>query len=89
MIKYDPSTPAEFGKHLADAFGDDVRPEEHAALVASIGAFYEYNNKSPLKPFKVDMGPVLERIPVEMETMAQWAKRQNWRMTNKPRPPAG
>lgn len=88
-IKYDPSTPAQFGKHLADAFGDDVSPEEHAQLVAGIGAFYEYNNTSPLKPFKVDMGPVLERIPIEMETMAQWAKRQDWRMTNKPRPPAG
>ncbi len=88
-VKYDPSTPAEFGKHLADAFGDDVSPEEHAALVAGIGAFYEYNNAAPTKPFRVDMGPVLERIPIEMETFAQWAKRQEWRMTNKPRPPAG
>jgi uncharacterized protein YbjT (DUF2867 family) len=88
-VKYDPSTPAEFGKHLADAFGDDVGPEEHAVLAASIGAFYEYNNKSPTKPFRVNMGPVLERIPIEMETMAQWAKRQEWRMSNKPRPPAG
>ena len=46
-------------------------------------------NRTPLKPFRVDMGPVLERIPIELETMAQWAKRQDWRMTNKPRPPAG
>lgn len=88
-VIYDPSTPAEFGKHLADAFGDDVTPEEHAGLVAGIGAFYEYNNSSPLKPFKVDMGPVLERIPIKLETMAEWTKRQDWRMSNRPRPPAG
>jgi uncharacterized protein YbjT (DUF2867 family) len=88
-IKYDPSTPAEFGVHLANAFGDEISDEERAVLAPSIGAFYEYNNKSPLKPFKVDMGPVLERIPIELETMAQWAKRQDWRLTNKPRPPAG
>ena len=29
------------------------------------------------------------RIPIEMETMRQWAARQEWRLTNKPRPPAG
>jgi hypothetical protein len=35
------------------------------------------------------MGPVLERIPIELETMETWAARQEWRLTNKPRPPAG
>jgi uncharacterized protein YbjT (DUF2867 family) len=88
-IKYDPSTPAQFGRHLADAFGDEIGAEEKDRLAAGIGAFYEFNNNSPLKPFKVDMGPVLERIPIELETMAQWTRRQEWRLTNKPRPPAG
>jgi hypothetical protein len=31
----------------------------------------------------------LDRIPIGMETFADWSKRQEWRMTNKPRPPAG
>jgi uncharacterized protein YbjT (DUF2867 family) len=88
-IKYDPSTPRQFGKHLADAFGDEMGEAERSVIEPSIAAFYEFNNSSPLKPFKVDMGPVLERIPIEMETMAQWAARQEWRLTNKPRPPAG
>ena len=88
-IRYDPSTPTEFGWHLANAFGDELTDEQKAPLAASIGAFYEFNNASPLKPFRVDMGPVLERIPIEMETFRDWAKRQEWRMTNKPRPPAG
>ena len=88
-VKYDPSTPAQFGKHLANAYGDDMPAAERAVVEPSIAAFYEFNNDSPLKPFKVDMAPVLERIPIEMETMAHWARRQDWRLTNKPRPPAG
>jgi uncharacterized protein YbjT (DUF2867 family) len=88
-IKYDPSTPAEFGKHLANAYGEEMSDAERAVIEPSIAAFYEFNNNSPLKPFKVDMGPVLERIPIEMETMETWAARQEWRLTNKPRPPAG
>ena len=88
-IKYDPSTPKQFGKHLADAYGDELSDAERGVIEPSIAAFYEFNNTSPLKPFKVDMGPVLERIPIKLETMEEWADRQEWRLTNKPRPPAG
>ena len=63
--------------------------DEKKVIAAGIKAFYEYNNNSPTKPFRVDMGPVLERIPIEMETFGEWSKRQEWRLTNKPRPPAG
>jgi uncharacterized protein YbjT (DUF2867 family) len=88
-IKYDPSTPKQFAKNLCDAFGEDMTAQERAVTEPFIEAFYTFNNTTPLAPFKVDMGPVLERIPIEMETMRDWAKRQEWRMTNKPRPPAG
>ncbi len=88
-IRYDPSTPAQFGRHLADAFGDELTEAEKVAIAKGIGDFYEYNNSTPTTPFRVDMGPVLERIPIEMETFHDWAKRQEWRLTNKPRPPAG
>jgi uncharacterized protein YbjT (DUF2867 family) len=88
-IRYDPSTPQQFGKHLANAYGDEMSDAERAVIEPSIAAFYEFNNNSPLKPFKVDMGPVLERIPIELETMETWAARQEWRMSNKARPPAG
>ena len=88
-IKYDPSTPKQFAKNLGDAFGEDMSPEERKATEAFMEAFYTFNNETSQKPFRVDMGPVLERIPIEMETMRQWAARQEWRLTNKPRPPAG
>ena len=88
-IKYDPSTPEQFGWHLANAYGDDMPEEEKKVIAAGIKAFYEYNNNAPTTPFRVDMGPVLERIPIKMETFGEWSKRQEWRLTNKPRPPAG
>ena len=88
-IKYDPSTPRQFARHLCDAFGEEMSAEERAATEPFIEAFYTFNNTTPLSPFKVDMGPVLERIPIQMETMRDWARRQEWRITNKPRPPAG
>ena len=88
-IKYDPSTPKQFAQNLCDAFGEEMSAEERAVTEPFIEAFYTFNNTTPLSPFKVDMGPVPERIPIELESMEQWAKRQDWRMTNKPRPPAG
>ena len=88
-LVYDPMTPAEFGKMLCDAFGDEITPEERAVMQPFIEAFYTFSNETPMTPFKVDMGPVLERIPIEMETLETWAKRQDWTPSNKPRPPAG
>jgi uncharacterized protein YbjT (DUF2867 family) len=86
---YDPMTPTEFAKSLCDAFGDEISPQERAAMLPFIEAFYTFSNETPLTPFKVDMGPVLERIPIEMETFETWAGRQDWTLSNKPRPPAG
>ena len=88
-IRYDPCTPKQFGKLLCDAFGDEMGSQEREIMEAGMDAFYTYNNESPLHPFQVDMGPVLERIPIQMETMAEWAKRQDWRVVNTPRPPGG
>jgi uncharacterized protein YbjT (DUF2867 family) len=88
-IRYDPDTPQQFGRRLADAFGGELSEADKDAMAETIGKFYVYNNTTPLKPFRVDMAPALERIPIEVETMAQWIARQEWRITNKPRPPSG
>lgn len=88
-IRFVPRFPAEFGKALADAFGDTIGPEEHAAIVKRMEEFYIYNNFAETRPFCVDVQPVLDRIPIRLETMREWAARQEWTLTNKPRPPAG
>jgi hypothetical protein len=88
-IRYDPCTPQEFGRLLAGAYGDDMPPEERAFTAQRIADFYEYNNNAETKPFAVNTEAMLERMPLELETMTQWAKRQDWTESNRPRPPAG
>lgn len=88
-IRYDPCTPAEFGRHLVNAFDGELGDVEKDALSTSICEFYTYNNTTSLQPFRVEMGPVLERIPMELERFSDWAHRQDWRLANTPRPPGG
>jgi uncharacterized protein YbjT (DUF2867 family) len=88
-IPYEPCTTEEFGRLLAEAYGDQMSAEEKAATIASIGAFYDYNNTAPTRPFEVDYEAMQDRIPIELETMEQWIARQDWSNSNRPRPPAG
>lgn len=88
-IRYDACSPAEFGRHLVNAYGDEMGPEEGEVMAKGIGDFYEYNVNAPTRPFEVDTDEMLRRIPLELETFADWAKRQDWRNTNGKRPPAG
>ena len=88
-VRYDPCSPEEFGRLLAGAYGDAMSPEERTFTENRIAAFYRYNNDSPTRPFCVDVDAMLDRIPIELETMDQWARRQDWSDTNRPRPPAG
>ena len=88
-VVYDGCTPAEFGQHLVNAFGDEMGPEERQAMAKGIGDFYEYNINAPTKPFEVDEAEMQRRIPLELESFAEWAKRQDWANSNRPRPPAG
>jgi uncharacterized protein YbjT (DUF2867 family) len=86
-IRYNPYTPREYGAKLADSFG--LTGEAHEKTTRIFEDFYIFNNFSPLKPFAVDMEKVLEKIPLKLETMHEWASRQEWKITDKPRPPAG
>jgi uncharacterized protein YbjT (DUF2867 family) len=86
-VRYHPYTPREYGAVLADSFG--LKGEARDATTRVFEDFYIFNNFSPHKPFAVDMEGVLEKIPLKLETLREWAARQEWRITDKPRPPAG
>jgi uncharacterized protein YbjT (DUF2867 family) len=88
-VVYDACSPAEFGRHLVNAYGDTMGGEEREVMAEGIGQFYEYNVNAPTRPFEVDEQEMQRRIPIELETFAAWAKRQDWRNSNAPRPPAG
>jgi uncharacterized protein YbjT (DUF2867 family) len=84
-IEYDPCTPAEFGRYLVAAAGEDMPAHLREDFAKGIEAFYEYNNSAPTRPFAVDMDHVYERFPElegKLEPMADWAKRQDWGESN-------
>jgi len=88
-IRYDACSPAAFGRHLVNAYGDAMDKAEGEVMAEGIGQFYEYNINAPTRPFEVDETEMQRRIPIELETFAEWAGRQDWRNSNAPRPPAG
>jgi uncharacterized protein YbjT (DUF2867 family) len=84
-VKYDPCTPAEFGRYLVQAAGDDMPAEMREEFAKGIEAFYEYNNTAPTRPFAVDMDHVYERFPElegKLEPMSEWAPKQDWGDSN-------
>lgn len=76
-IRYEYQAPADFGGYLYSLFGAETGMDR-ATYVAAFDAFYTFNNQAPQEPFRFDVAPVLKRIPVELETFARWAKRQDW-----------
>ena len=87
-IVYRQLDPADFGAALAKAFGDLIPPEHHPAVAERYREFYEFTNDAPHKPFEVDTAALNALIPLQTETLAAWAKRQDWSLGGR-RPPAG
>jgi uncharacterized protein YbjT (DUF2867 family) len=87
-IVYRQSRPADFGPALAEAFGDAIPPEHRAAVADRFTEFYTFTNRAPHKPFEVDTAALDALIPLQTETLAQWARRQDWSLGGR-RPPAG
>ena len=87
-VVYKQSQPTEFGKALTAAFGETIPPEHRAATAERFADFYTFTNRAPHKPFEVDIPALNALIPLETETLAQWAKRQDWSLGGR-RPPAG
>ncbi|NWK99131.1 hypothetical protein DM806_26430 [Sphingobium lactosutens] len=77
-IRYDLATPEQFGSTLADALAPTASAETRATMAAEIRDFYVYNNEAPTRPFQVNVEAMLDRIPMRLETMREWASRQDW-----------
>jgi uncharacterized protein YbjT (DUF2867 family) len=88
-IVYEAVAPKTFAELLTGAFGDEMSAQERQFTQEYIDKFYQYNNTAPTRPFEVDTAQQLDRLPMKLETIRQWAARQDWTLSNKPRPPAG
>ncbi|MDX2237217.1 MAG: NmrA family NAD(P)-binding protein [Hyphomonadaceae bacterium] len=88
-IPYEALTPQQFGRVLADGYGDAMSAEMKDFTAQRIGEFYVYNNTAPTRPFEVNVEAMLDRLPIDLEPFEAWARRQDWTWSNKPRPPVG
>lgn len=80
-ITFDYITPRQFGELMYDLFGD-VSPLDRDSYAAALDGFYTYVNETNGHSFLVDMAPVLKRIPIELTSLEQWAKEQDWTLHN-------
>lgn len=68
--------PRAFGELMHSRTGGLFSSAE--AFANHFDSFYGFSIRSPLKPFEVDMAPLLERLPLRLTTLAEWAPRQDW-----------
>jgi uncharacterized protein YbjT (DUF2867 family) len=78
-IRYEYMTPADFAAFSYERFVHKTGVPRDL-FIAAFDDFYTFNNMSRLKPFELDMTALLKSIPLELETFAAWAKRQDWTM---------
>ena len=76
-IQFEFITPRQFGELMYELFGE-VSPLGREDYAASMDDFYTYVNDTNGRSFRVDMGPVLDRIPIELTPMVEWAGQQDW-----------
>ena len=76
-ITFEYITPRQFGEHMYELFGS-VSPLDREAYATAMDGFYTFNNKLNGAPFQVDMKPVLERFPIKLTLLSEWAKQQDW-----------
>jgi uncharacterized protein YbjT (DUF2867 family) len=74
-IVYRQITPREFGERMYDVF-KEVSGLDRETYVSNLERHYVFKNDT--NPFRVDMRPVLERIPIRLTPMREWLRRQNW-----------
>lgn len=62
----------QFAERMATVFGASATLDQ-AVLTAMLELIYTWYNHSPDRPFLVDMAPVLDALPVQLESVEQWA----------------
>lgn len=78
-ITFDYITPLQFGHRMYDLFGE-VSPLSREVYAAAMDDFYTYVNEREGHTFSVELTPLLERIPIELTPMREWAKQQDWEL---------
>lgn len=70
QVRFQPIPPDAFAKGLAESMGLDVAEE--------IGKLYQWHADQP-KPARAVHDPLIAELGVELESVLDWARRQDWR----------
>lgn len=76
-ITFDYITPRQFGERLYSLFGD-VSPLDEDTYADAMDGFYTWINDNDGYTFKAEMESVLKKIPIELTSLEDWAKEQDW-----------
>ena len=76
-IVHEYQTPQDFGYYVHSLMGGATGLDREA-YAAYFADFYNFNNDAPQQPFRYDVAPLLQQVPLQLETFRQWARRQNW-----------
>jgi NAD(P)H dehydrogenase (quinone) len=76
-IRFRSITPDEFARTMSKLItgSEHVEPD---SMWDRMGQFYRWYNAQPVSPLAVDIGPVLEALPIRPTLFAEWARRQDW-----------
>lgn len=73
-LGYECQTVADFCEKIGKTM--QGRGLETERIVSQMFKAYTYYNEAEDEPFRIDMGPVLKELPVELTPIEEWAKRR-------------
>ena len=76
-IEYEYQSTRDFSNFVYDIFGAGTGAERES-YVKYFDDYYTFNNDAPQQPFCFDVSTLLKRIPLQLETFSDWAKKQDW-----------
>ncbi|HKQ84286.1 MAG TPA: NmrA family NAD(P)-binding protein [Steroidobacteraceae bacterium] len=67
----------QFGEYIYDRLGPALGPDRQG-FADFFDTFYTFNNYAPQRPFEVDVESLLQVMPMELTSLREWARAQDW-----------
>jgi uncharacterized protein YbjT (DUF2867 family) len=76
-IRFQSLSPDEFASKMSLLVIGSPDVEPHG-MYDRMAQFYRWYNSQPTSPLRVDLGPVLAKLPIRPTPLVEWARRQDW-----------
>ncbi|TDZ20515.1 NAD(P)H azoreductase [Colletotrichum orbiculare MAFF 240422] len=75
-VGYESQSVKDFATEFSERIGDAMAGLEKEGVVDEMRRAYAWYNNAEEKPFRVDMGPVLEVLPAKLTSIEAWGRRK-------------